>query len=146
MTPDRPLVIGWKEHVALPDWNVRRLRAKADTGARTSVLDVMGYELHEVAGGGLVARLRLGLWRKAPGRLKVVETPVLGMAVVTNSGGMREERPVIQTRIRLGPVVKRIRLTVTNRAGMRFRMLLGRLALAGDFVVDVSHKYLLRNR
>jgi len=139
-----PLVIGWKEYVALPDWKIRRLRAKADTGARTSVLDVAGYDLREVEGVGLVAQLRLSLWRKHVAGLKVVEVPVLGMGVVTNSGGMGEQRPVIQTCVRLGPVLKQIRLTVTNRAGMRFRMLLGREALAGDFIVDVSEKYLLR--
>jgi hypothetical protein len=142
--PDRPLRIGWKEYVALPDWNIRRLRAKADTGARTSVLDVASYDLYQAEGGGLMARLRLALWRKNVGRLRVLEVPVLRTVVVCNSGGMREQRPVIQARIRLGPVDKVIRLTVTNRANMRFRMLLGREALAGDFVVDVSEKYLVR--
>ena len=143
-SPARPLRIGWKEYVALPDWHIRRLRVKADTGARTSVLDVASYDLREVEGVGLMARLRLALWRKNVGRLKVVEVPVLRMVVVCNSSGMREQRPLIQARIRLGPVDKVIRLTVSNRASMRFRMLLGREALAGDFVVDVSEKYLLR--
>jgi hypothetical protein len=46
--------------------------------------------------------------------------------------------------VQLGPVLKRIRLTVTSRAGLRYRMILGRQALAGNFVVDVSRKYLLR--
>jgi hypothetical protein len=141
-SPGRPLRIGWKEHVALPDWQIRRLRVKADTGARTSVLDAASYDLREVEGVGLVARLRLALWRKNVGRLKVVEVPVLRMVVVSNSSGMREQRPLIEARICLGPVDKVIRLTVTNRASMRFRMLLGREALAGDFVVDVSEKYL----
>jgi hypothetical protein len=66
------------------------------------------------------------------------------MLVVRNSNGMSEQRPLLETRMQLGPVCKAIRLTVTNRAGMRFRMILGRKALAGDFVVDVSRKYLLR--
>jgi hypothetical protein len=57
---------------------------------------------------------------------------------------MREQRPVIEATLRLGPVSKRVRLTVTNRSNMRFPMILGRTALAGDFVVDVSGKYLLR--
>ena len=55
----------------------------------------------------------------------------------------REERPLIETEVQLGPVRKRIRLTVTNRSCMRFRMILGREALAGDFVVDVGRKYVL---
>jgi ribosomal protein S6--L-glutamate ligase len=69
---------------------------------------------------------------------------VLRTVVVSNSGGMREERPLIEAAVRLGPVHKRIHLTVTNRARMRFRMILGRQALAGSFIVDVSRKYLLR--
>jgi hypothetical protein len=57
---------------------------------------------------------------------------------------MREQRPVIETSVRLGPVVKRVRITVTNRSTMLFRMILGRKALEGDFIVDVSKKYLMR--
>jgi hypothetical protein len=144
--PDRPVVIGWKEYVDLPDWDLRRIKVKVDTGARTSVLDVAGYELTEVPGRGLVARLRLALYRKHPERVTVVEAPVLSLVRVRNSGGGQEQRPVLETTLRLGPVCKRIRLTITNRAPMLFRMLLGRHTLAGDFVVDVSHKYLLKRR
>lgn len=140
----RPVRIGWKEYVELPEWNLRRIRAKVDTGARTSVLDVAGYDLIDVPGGGQVARLRLALSRRHPERVTVVEAAVLCLVVVRNTGGTPEVRPLLETTLRLGPVCKRIRLTVTNRAPMRFRMLLGRLTLAGDFVVDVSQKYLLR--
>jgi hypothetical protein len=69
---------------------------------------------------------------------------VLGTVVVANSSGMRELRPLIEANLQVGPVTKRVRLTVTNRAGMRFPMILGRKALEGDFVVDVSRKYLLK--
>jgi hypothetical protein len=50
-------------------------------------------------------------------------------------------RPVIETLLALGPVRKRIRITLTDRAGMLFRMILGRKALEGDFVVDVARKF-----
>jgi hypothetical protein len=139
-----PLLIGWKEYVELPDWGIRRLKVKIDTGARTSVLDVAGYDLEEVPGQGLVARLQLRLSRKHPERLTVVQAPVLRMIEVRNSGGVAEQRPLVETRVRLGPVSKPVRVTITNRAGMLFRMLLGRKALAGDFLVDVSKKYLIR--
>jgi hypothetical protein len=139
-----PLLVGWKEYVELPDWHLRRIKAKIDTGARTSALDVAGYELVEVADGGLVARLRVALDRRHPERLTEVQAPVLRMVVVRNTSGIGEQRPLIETRLRLGPVCKPIRLTVANRAGMLFRMILGREALAKDFVVDVSKKYLLR--
>jgi hypothetical protein len=65
------------------------------------------------------------------------------MTVVRNSGGTLEQRPVIEAVVRLGDVEKKIQLTLTCRSGMRCRMLLGRQALAGDFVVDVARKYVL---
>lgn len=141
----RPLVIGWKEHVAFPEWGIRRVRAKIDTGARTSALDVVGYQLsHD--GRGLRAQLHLALSRRSLGRLKVVEVPVLELVKVRCSNGSCEERPLIEAEVRLGPVTKRIRLTVTNRATMRYRMILGRQALAGDFIVDVGRRYLLSSK
>jgi hypothetical protein len=144
-TPDGLLLIGWKEYVDFPAWGIRRVKAKADTGARTSALDVARYAL-EHRSGRLVARMELALNRRRPDRVVTVEAPVLHQVVVTSSNGVREERPVVETTVRLGPVQKRIRLTVTNRSGMLFRMLLGREALAGSFVVDVGHKYLLGGR
>jgi hypothetical protein len=71
---------------------------------------------------------------------------VLGRVRVTDSGGHPEVRPLIETEIVLGSVRKRIRVTLTNRSGMLFRMILGRKAMEGDFVVDASRKYLLRRR
>lgn len=139
----RPLTIGWKEYLDFEEWKIRRVKAKIDTGARTSAIDVASYELHETE-QGLVAELRLGLSQRHPERLLRVRTPVLKMVVVRNSSGLREQRPLIETVICLGPVRKRVRLTVTNRAGMRFRMILGRKALEDDFVVDVSRKYVLK--
>jgi hypothetical protein len=137
-------VIGWKEYVALPELGVRRVRAKIDTGARTSALDVVRYELYEDPATGQMAKLCLGLNPKRPGKRRVVCVPVLRMVVVRNTGGACEQRPLIETTLQIGPVTKKIFLTVTNRAVMRFRMILGRKALESDFVVDVSRKYLLR--
>lgn len=144
-TPQEPLVIGWKERLEFPEWRLRRLRVKVDTGARTSALDVQGYDLCETDGSGLIARLRLALDLRHPERVALVQTPVLKMVAVSNTGGGCEQRPLVEALIRLGPVVKRIRLTLTNRAHMRYRMILGREALVGTFVVDVSRKYLLRS-
>src|SRR5438309_10348549 len=89
-TVQGPLVIGWKEYVDFPDWKVRRVKAKIDTGARTSALDVQSYELAERPEGGLTARLHLALSLRYPERVRCVEVPVLRMVVVANSSGMRE--------------------------------------------------------
>ena len=137
--------IGWKEYLHFTEWDLRRIRVKIDTGARTSALDVVRYELTETADGGMMATLLLALDRRHPGRFTRIHTPVLRTVVVSNTGGMREERPVVETTVRLGPVQKRIRITITNRSSMRYRMILGREALTDDFLVDVSRKYLLKN-
>jgi hypothetical protein len=142
MSDERQL-IGRREHVALPDWGIARLRAKVDTGARSSALDVLGYDLWKTDDGLVKVRLRLPLNRNRPDRYRVIEADVVRFVSVRNSGGGCEQRPLIETMIRLGPVTQRIRLTLTNRASMRYRMILGREALRGKFVVDVSRKYLL---
>ncbi len=142
---NEPLVIGRKEYLTFPDWPLRRVRVKVDTGAFSSALDVADYELHRDDTGRLLARLTLCLSRRKAAHPVIVFAPVVKMVGVTCSNGVRQERPLVEATIRLGPVEKRIRLTVTNRSALRCRMLLGREALAGDFVVDVSKTYLLRS-
>jgi hypothetical protein len=148
-TPDQgvssPLVVGWKEYVDFPAWGIRRVKVKIDTGARTSALGVLSYDLHEEA-AGLVAEMQVAPYRKHPERIAIVRAPVLRMVVVSNSGGMREPRPVIEAEIRLGPLTKRISFTITNRTGMLFPAIFGRKALEGHFVVDVGRKYVLKGR
>lgn len=141
----RPLAIGWKEYLHFTEWDLRRIRVKIDTGARSSALDVVRYELTERAEGGLMATLYLALDRRHPGRFTRIHTPVLRTVTVRNTSGLCEERPLVETAVRLGPIHKRIRITITNRSCMRYRMILGREALAHDFLVDVSRKYLLKN-
>jgi hypothetical protein len=141
--PPGALLIGRKEYLAFPEWGLRRVRVKIDTGAWSSALDVADCELEE-GSSGLMAHLRLALNPRRPYRVVEVRTPVLRTTVVRHPGGQCEERPVVEALVRLGPVEKRIRLTVTNRAHMRCRMILGRQALAGSFLVDVSRKYLVQ--
>jgi hypothetical protein len=136
-----PWLIGWKEYVGLPDWGIRRLKAKIDTGARTSAVDAASYEIRQTA-AGLRAVLRLHLSHRDPAHVRVVEAPVLRMVTVCNTAGLRERRPLIETTLCLGPLRRRVPLTVTSRSGMLFRLILGRTALDGDFIVDVSRKYL----
>src|SRR5271163_3430927 len=103
-------VLGWKEAVRFVDWPIRRVKAKIDTGARTSALDVLSYQLYE-SPGGLMATLRLALDPRHADCVQEVVTPVLKMVVVCNSSGMREHRPLGETTLRLGAVTKLVRLT-----------------------------------
>ncbi len=144
--PGPPYLVGWKEYVRFPEWGIGSVKAKMDTGARTSVVHVVAYRIQDDGNGGKSAELRLALRRKHPDEIKVIQVPVERMIEVTDSGGHQEWRPLVRTTLRLGPVTKPVLLTVTNRGGMLFRVLIGRKALEGDFVVDVSRKYLMRRR
>ena len=144
-TPAGPLVVGWKEYLALPELGIGRLKAKLDTGARTSALHVESFtSLETLPDGTELAEVAIGTDRRRPERRIVARVTVVGRVRVTDSGGHREVRPVIETEMVLGPVRRRIRVTLTDRSGMLFRMILGRKALEDHFVVDTSRKYLLR--
>jgi hypothetical protein len=139
----RLFTVGWREHVDFPEWGLHRVKVKIDTGAQTSALGVAGYELRAAEGAVLAAELRLALDRRHPQKVRRVHVPVLGWALVRNTGGDLEKRPLVETVVRLGPVCKPVRLTLTDRSRMRFPVILGRSALEGDFVVDVRGAYLL---
>jgi len=142
--PESPVVIGWKEYLALPELGIPRIKAKVDTGARSSALHVEGLTvLERHPDGTSEVAFDVPLGRREPIRRVRCTAHVLREARITDSSGDSEVRPVIVTEMRLGPVRKKVLLTLTDRAGMLFRILLGRKALEGDFVVDVSRKYLL---
>jgi len=138
--------LGWKEYVALPELGISRLKAKIDTGARTSALHISGFEVLERFDDGTARiEIRVPLDRRGK-REAVAQATMLRTLQVTDSGGHSEDRPVIETLLVVGPVHKRVFLTLTDRQGMLFRMLLGRKALEGDFLIDVHRKYVMGGR
>ncbi len=145
-SPDGRVVVGWKEFLDFPEWGLKHVRVKIDTGACTSALGVISCTVEEGLPSGDRVHLQLALSRRHPDRVIRVQTPVVDRVWVKNSGGWKERRPVIEVLIRLGPIQKHIRMTVTDRSRMLFPILLGRQALGGDFLVDVAHKYLFRGR
>jgi hypothetical protein len=136
--PRAALVIGWREYVAMPDWDVKHLKTKADTGARTSAIDVANIE--ELSNGRV--RFDLVVDRKHPDARMTIEADIVRMSRVKSSLGKVHERPVIETTIQLGPVTKRVQLGLVCRKTMLCRMLLGRAALSPEFVVDPAHRYM----
>ncbi len=139
-------VLGWKEHAALPDWGVRRLRVKLDTGARSSALHVESYTVvdeHEHEGQPLpVVRLELLVGSRDDPNSHHITERVVGYKKVRDTGAKSELRPVVRTRIVCGPVDTTADITITDRTGMNFRMLLGRLTLQGHCLVDPARGYL----
>jgi hypothetical protein len=138
----RKLLIGWREQVALPELDIPALTAKIDTGALTSTLDAENIEPFTEGG---VAKVRFVFHpvpeRPDPALLRCAE--IVDRRTVTDSGMHRELRYVIRTCIAMGADAWPIELTLANRRGMRFRLLLGRRALRGRFVVDPATSFRL---
>jgi hypothetical protein len=142
------LQAGWLERVSLPDLGVGGVPAKIDTGARTSALHVISIRVVGHAAGPS-RRPILELTLPAGGGSKrrlIVRTPVKEYIEVRDTSGRLERRPVIETTLALGPLRRRIRITLTDRGDMQCPMLVGRSALAGGVVVDPSARYLLDTR
>jgi hypothetical protein len=137
----KPVVIGWAELVDIPEWNITRLRAKMDTGARTSALHV--ENIQEV--GGDRVRFDVRLHRKNLDRRVTVEAPIVRRALVRPSSGVSETRIFVSARVHIGPIAEEIELSLVSRDRMIFRMLIGRSALRQRFLIDTNRRYVLRS-
>lgn len=132
--------IGWREWLALPQLGIPAIKAKIDTGARTSALHTFSLEEFS-AGGQRMVRFGIHPLQKRKDIELFCEAPVLERRRVKDSGGHSEKRYVIQTEVVLKNDVWRINITLTNRDAMIFRMLLGRTAVEKRFVIDPGRSY-----
>lgn len=138
---DRQLLVGWREWLAMPALGIPAIKAKVDTGARTSALHA--FQLESFTEHGKL-RVRFGvhpLQNRTDVEVQCV-ADVIDQRMVTDSGGHREERFVIRTPIQLENRQWHIEITLVNRDTMLFRMLLGRTALRPGIIVNPSASYL----
>jgi len=133
------VLLGWSEHIAFPEWNIYRLRAKVDTGARTSALHVENLKILKSGS----AKFEVVLDDHHPEDVMPVKAPVLKWAKVRSSNGHFQKRCFVRVMARIGPVEKLIDISLVSREKMVYRMLLGRKALEHDFLVDVSRRHAL---
>ena len=132
---------GWREWIALPELGIESIKAKLDTGARTSALHAVRLVNLERDGAEWV-RFTIHPEQRSTKNSLRVELPVLEWRKITSSNGVRQKRPVIVTNISFFGQTWPIELTLTNRRNMGFRMLLGREALRQRLVVDSSRSYI----
>lgn len=134
--------IGWREIIALPQLNIPEIKAKIDTGARTSALHAFHIKEFYQDGKPMVS-FQVHPYQKNSHDTVTASAELLGYKEIRNSGGHVQNRPVIKTRVEVNGNSWKIELTLTNRDLMGFRMLLGRQALRGHFTVDPGRSYLL---
>lgn len=136
------MTVGWREWCALPEIGLPRIKAKVDTGARTSCLHAFSVEPYEKDGQQWV---RFGIHpHQGDTETEVFcDARVFDQRMVSDSGGHTEERYVISTNVILADQQWPIELTLTNRDTMKFRMLLGRTAMEHKIMVNPSESYLL---
>jgi ribosomal protein S6--L-glutamate ligase len=135
-----PFVLGWEEWVGLPDLDLPAIKAKVDTGAKTSALHAFFIEPFGTATRPMV---RFGV-HPIPGRNDVevlCTAEVVDHREVTSSNGERELRYVIRTPVKLGDRTWPIELTLANRETMSYRMLIGRQAIQDDMLVDPATSF-----
>lgn len=137
------LDIGWREWVSLPELNIPAIKAKIDTGAKTSSLHAFYLESYKDAGIDYVKFKIHPLQRKKEIVIECI-CPILDKRVVKDSGGHAEERFAIYTPIKLGELLIPAEVTLTNREDMQFRMLLGRTTLnKADIKIDPAASFKL---
>lgn len=142
VTESERLLVGWREWVALPELGLNRIKAKIDTGARTSTLHA--FDIQEYQQGD-VRRVLFGMHPIQQNTDEVVycDAEVVDQRWVMDSGGHREERLVIRTPLRIGSTEWPIEITLTGRDSMRFRMLIGRTAMNGRLLVKPDASFLV---
>lgn len=132
--------VGWREWAALPELGIEAIKVKIDTGARTSALHAFELKTFERDGEEWV-RFRIRPFQDSDEE-RTCESRIVDRRMVSDSGGHREQRIVIRTRLSFGGQLSDIEMTLTDRDTMKFRMLLGRTAMHG-LLVDPTASFLL---
>lgn len=139
---DTKLIIGNQEWCSFPELDIPLIKARVDSGARTSSIHAFNVQEFRKAGERWVS---FEVHPLQESRRVVVrcEAPVVDRRVVKSSSGFGEKRYVIKAMLSLGSIQKLIELTLANRDSMGFRMLLGREAMGESMLVDPASEFLL---
>lgn len=138
-------LLGWREWVSLPGLDIRAIKTKVDTGARSAAIHAYDIEEFEDAGEAWV-RFKLLPEQRSAKTIVSAEARLLTQRNIRSSLGHVSQRPVIETALVIGPYTWPIELSLVDRDLMGFRMLLGRQALAQRFLVDPARSYVVGTR
>ncbi|MCB0414921.1 MAG: ATP-dependent zinc protease [Bdellovibrionales bacterium] len=137
--------IGWREWVSLPDLQVKNIKVKVDTGAKTSSLHAFDLVvLREKR--KYFAQFKIHPEQKSKKSTRTLYYPIVDFRKIKSSNGQSEWRPVIEANVHLGDYIWPIEITLTNRDEMGFRMLLGRESIKDRFLVNVARSYIIGKR
>ncbi len=139
---DEPTVIGWREWIGFPGLGIFQIKAKVDTGARTSCLHAFLVEPFD-RDGELWVRFDIHPNQRNTSKVLSCMAPVMDQRLVRDSGGHEELRYVVETEVSIGDRTHKVEVTLTDRDSMKFRVLLGRTAMEGRYVVDPGKSYLM---
>ena len=134
--------VGWRETVSLPKFKLKNLRAKIDTGAKTSALHADQIEFITVKGEKYVRFLFI----TEDGKNHYIKSPFIEERSIKSSNGDRTLRPVVKTEIKMGHHRFEIEVTLINRDLMGFKMLIGREALNGRFLINPAKHNMLKTK
>ncbi len=142
MAKRRSIIIGWREWVSLPSLGIPRIKAKIDTGARTSALHA--FDITETyKGRQTIVHFKVCPLQGQPGKILTVEAPLIDKRIVKDSHGRKSLRPVIPVAVELGGLRWEIEVTLVDRSDMAFRMLLGRQAVrSAKMLINPGRSYL----
>lgn len=134
--------IGWREWATFPDLCIAKIKAKIDTGARSSALHAYAIEYYKTKNGKLRARFTVHPLQKNHKVTVQCHADVIDQRYIKSSSGQKELRTTILTALKIGELAWPIELTLTNRDSMGFRLLIGRTALRRRFLVDPQRSFL----
>ncbi|MBF0264932.1 MAG: ATP-dependent zinc protease [Gammaproteobacteria bacterium] len=138
-------ILGWREWLAMPELGIEKIKAKIDTGARTSAIHAFDVQLDESSEKKYV-KFKMHPSQDDLDYVVECSAPLLDEREVRDSGGHTEMRYVIETSIHLGEKIITAEVTLTNRDSMGFRMLIGRTAIKGIYLVDPGGSYLVSQK
>lgn len=139
-------IIGWREWVAFPDLGICNIKAKIDTGARTSALHAYDITTYIDSNGKEVAEFYVHPIQKNDDEIIKCKSIIVDKRTVKSSIGKKQRRPTILTNLKMGKIILPIEVTLTNRDEMGFRLLIGRTAIKDNFLVNPGKSFMTNDK